>query len=175
MNKLSKLLVLALFVCIFTTTANAQYVTGANPQLSYKAMGNIVNSDGTKLSAQELEKMLSSELFTKYEEAKGKYKSGIVLTSVGTGLAVVGFGTAFATRFITETDENFLILDIVAGSGALMIIGGVVLDAIGIPKWVIGKNRLKNVAKEYNQHNTAQNVSMTVGTTHNGFGLALNF
>lgn len=176
MNKLSKLLVLALFVCIFTTTANAQYVTGANPQLSYKAMGKIVNDKGEKLSSEEISKLFTPNLYTDYTDAKRKHKTGMILS--GIGAAALLYGTTNIVvgeiRANKPTDDGSGLGQMIGGW--FFITPGIVLSAIGVPKLIKGKKALVGVTEEYNQsrHKTTT-ATLSLGATKNGIGLALNF
>ena len=58
------------------------------------------------------------------------------------------------------------------GSVAALSLGSAALTA-GIPLKVIGKKRLDWVAEEANR--VSGNVTLNVGATPNGFGIALNF
>ncbi|MBO4447611.1 MAG: hypothetical protein J5764_05755 [Bacteroidales bacterium] len=60
----------------------------------------------------------------------------------------------------------------VAGAGIATL--GFAMVVAGIPNLIIGNNRLKNIAKEYNEERGLAS-SISLGCTPNGVGLAFNF
>lgn len=163
----------AALLCL-TQNANAQYA---------REGANLVNQNGVVLSNQDIIDLVGSDVFEQtVVGAQKQYKAGKGLITGG----IIGMGAGFAGAFLTgykagksgynsleqAVDNDSSILIMYLGSVAAASLGSVALAA-GIPLKIIGNKRLDWVSEEANK--AADNVSLNVGATPNGFGIALNF
>lgn len=163
----------AAFLCL-AQNANAQYARKGN---------HIVNSNGDALSNQEIIDLVGNEVYEQtvlgawkqYKAGKGLITGGII--GIGAGLAGSVLAGVKAANdgyrdFETAVEDDGAVLAMYLGSVAALSLGSAALTA-GIPLKIIGKKRLDWVAEEANR--VSGNVTLNVGATPNGFGIALNF
>lgn len=173
MKKLLNLLVMAFFVCAFSLTANAQYINGSTDEIHYKSLGKIVNSNGVKLTTEDLSKIFEPNLYTDYKDASRKYKTGLLLTCVGGALLTYSLTTTTIGFISMQTEDAEMAGALV---GVVFFIPATIVTAIGVPKLIKGKKALIGVTEEYNQSlNKKTSATLSVGATSHGIGLALNF
>ena len=163
----------AAFLCL-AQSANAQYARKGN---------HIVDQNGVALSNQEIIDLVGNDVYEQTVVGAWKqYKAGKSLITGGVLSISAGFAGAFLTGYkagkagynsleqAIDNDSSILIMYL--GSVAAASLGSAALTA-GIPLKIIGKKRLDWVSEEANR--VSGNVSLNVGATPNGFGIALNF
>lgn len=188
------LLISLLAVCF---AAQAQY-SG-----TLKRSGCSLKMDGQKLTKAETTALLSDiggvDYTASWEKARRGRTTGIVMTSVGSGVAVLGAGVSIVGLFATviavgAAATTGAIVGSVGGeetaqetassaadqaadsttpimtAGLVMMGAGAVTAVAGIPFIVVNCNKMNKIVKTYN--NTP---ALAFGTTGNGLGLTLNF
>ena len=113
---------------------------------------------------------------SEYVKAQNKYYWGLGLTVGGAGLLVF----AILVHNGTEEYNNFSQSHHSSSSGYIVFyVSGVACLGAGIPLWVSGGKRLRRIADDYHRNyvkpNIKNNVSLNLGPTQSGLGLALNF
>lgn len=158
-------LIVASFVGV---QANAQIQSDVVPgEIKYTYLGKFKNAEGITLSKEDLANYLGTVQYVDYANGVKKLKTGYTLTGLGAACIVGGGLLGVASNYMDVG------ADLLAGLGAgVIMVSGVVLAAIGIPKVFIAHSQLNNVAKNYNPQ---QNVSLNFGGQEHGIGLALNF
>ena len=162
----------AALLCL-TQNANAQYA---------RKGADLVSQNGFTLSDQEIISIVGNDVFDQtvvgarkqYKAGKGLITGGILGIGAGFAGAVltgVKAGKAGYSDLQTAVGNDASIAALYLGSSALASAGGAALSG-GIILKTIGKKRLNWVSEECNN---ASNVSLNVGATSNGFGIALNF
>ena len=120
--------------------------------------------ENTKPKYSELNQ---DQLNVALKRAKNTATTGIILTSVGAVVASIGMVTAAneGVKWIEgeNSDEN----TVTAGASA-MIVGGIT-TLIGIPVWIVGASKKKNIQIELAKFRTPGSVSI------NGIGLKIRF
>ena len=158
-------LIVASFVGI---QAQAQIQSDLVPgEIKYAYLGKFKNGEGTTLSKEDLASYLGAVQYVDYVNGVKKLKSGYICTGLGVAGLVGGYMLASKVDTVDAGGEF-----IVASTGLGMLLTGVILTAIGVPKLFIAHSRLNNVAKNYNSQ---QNFSLNFGGQEHGIGLALNF
>jgi len=140
-------------------------VVGSN--YSQKQTDALMYAKGSSLylGSRKLDKDEIPDVFAENPQLYFNYKSGKQLTnllwpSIGIGV-LLGFGVGFDS-FVNYEDPTIPIIGSVVGIGT-----GIVLRQIGI-------NKIRNVATQYNRHQSNQtNLGLVV--TDNGLGLRLTF
>ena len=163
----------AALLCL-TQNANAQYA---------RKGADLVSQNGFTLSDQEIINIVGNDVFDQtvigarkqYKAGKGLITGGIL--GIGAGLAGSVLAGVKAANdgyndFQRAVENDGSVLAMYLGSVAALSLGSAALTA-GIPLKVIGKKRLDWVAEEANR--VSGNVTLNVGATPNGFGIALNF
>ena len=152
------------------TDAFAQYANGTRLEGNIKyTFGAYKNANGEKIKKADLKNYFDSYQYADYQKASKKFRSGITLTSVG--LVAGGLGAAWMAFIDEDNSDSSFDLAIFTPAPILMA-GGVICAAIGIPNLIIGNSQLNNIAKGYNN---SQTVSLSLGYQQHGIGLALNF
>lgn len=148
--------------------ANAQIQSDVIPgEIKYTYLGKFKNAEGITLSKEDLANYFGTVQYVDYANGVKKLKTGYICT--GLGVACI-FGGAM---LVSASNNMEMGADMLASlGGGTIVIGGVVLAAIGIPKVIIAHSRLSKVANNYN---SMQNVSLNFGGQEHGIGLALNF
>ena len=162
----------AALLCL-TQNANAQYA---------RKGADIVSQNGVTLSDQDIINLVGNDVFDQtvvgarkqIKTGKGLVAGGIL--GIGAGLAGavltgVKAGKAGYNDLQTAVGNDASIAALYLGSSALISAGGAALSG-GIVLKTIGKKRLNWVSEECNN---ASNVSLHVGATPNGMGIALTF
>lgn len=165
--------IIAALLCL-TQNANAQYA---------RKGADLVSQNGFTLSDQEIINIVGNDVFDQtvigarkqYKAGKGLITGGIL--GIGAGLAGSVLAGVKAANdgyndFQRAVENDGSVLAMYLGSVAALSLGSAALTA-GIPLKVIGKKRLDWVAEEANR--VSGNVTLNVGATPNGFGIALNF
>lgn len=165
--------IIAALLCL-TQNANAQYA---------RKGADLVSQNGFPLSDQEIINIVGNDVFDQtvigarkqYKAGKGLITGGIL--GIGAGLAGSVLAGVKAANdgyndFQRAVENDGSVLAMYLGSVAALSLGSAALTA-GIPLKVIGKKRLDWVAEEANR--VSGNVTLNVGATPNGFGIALNF
>ena len=165
--------IIAALLCL-TQNANAQYA---------RKGADLVSQNGFTLSDQEIINIVGNDVFDQtvigarkqYKAGKGLITGGIL--GIGAGLAGSVLAGVKAANdgyndFQRAVENDGSVLAMYLGSVAALSLGSAALTA-GIPLKVIGKKRLDWVAEEANRG--SGNVTLNVGATPNGFGIALNF
>lgn len=143
--------------------ANAQIQSNVVPgEINYTYLGKFKNAAGATLSKEDLANYLGTVQYVDYANGIKKLKTGYICTGLGVAGIVGGC-------IKISTGGNNLEADL---NGGILILGGVVLSAIGVPKLFIAHSRLNKIANNYNAQ---QNVSFNFGGQEHGIGLALNF
>ena len=163
----------AALLCL-TQNANAQYA---------RKGADLVSQNGVTLSDQDIMSIVGNDVFDQtvigarkqYKAGKGLITGGII--GIGAGLAGSVLSGVKAANdgykdFETAVENDGAVLAMYLGSVAALSLGSAALTA-GIPLKIIGKKRLDWVAEEANR--VSGNVSLNVGATPHGFGIALNF
>ena len=165
--------IIAALLCL-TQNAHAQYA---------RKGADLVSQNGFTLSDQEIINIVGNDVFDQtvigarkqYKAGKGLITGGIL--GIGAGLAGSVLAGVKAANdgyndFQRAVENDGSVLAMYLGSVAALSLGSAALTA-GIPLKVIGKKRLDWVAEEANR--VSGNVTLNVGATPNGFGIALNF
>ena len=165
--------IIAALLCL-TQNANAQYA---------RKGADLVSQNGVVLSDQDIVNLVGSDVFEQtVVGARKQYKAGKSLITGG----IIGIGAGLAGAFVTgykagkagyndmqtALSNDGSIAALYLASAAAASLGSAALTA-GIPLKIIGKKRLDWVAEEANR--VSGNVTLNVGATPNGFGIALNF
>lgn len=155
--------------------------------LAYR-WGSFYDNRG-RLYSDQIRDYLGVTLYgSQYRKARNQFQWGTGLTVGGAvlmlgALAGGGMYTYFNNRWgtrtaLTETGEPGGAIN---SSGAMLGIiaagvAGAVCVGVGIPLWVKGDRKLNDIADDYNrQYGPGPSASLTLGSTSNGFGLALRF
>ena len=157
----------AALLCL-TQNANAQYA---------RKGADLVSQNGFTLSDQEIISIVGNDVFDQtvvgarkqYKAGKGLITGGVLGICAGLAGAVY---TGYNNDLTTAVGDDASIAALYLGSTALTSAGGAALSG-GIILKTIGKKRLDWVAEEVNR--VSGNVTLNVGATPNGFGIALNF
>ena len=163
----------AAFLCL-AQSANAQYA---------RKGADLVNQNGVVLSDQDIIDLVGGNIFDETViGARKQYKAGKSLITggligVGAGLAGSVLAGVKAANdgyrdFETAVEDDGAVLALYLGSTALLSAGFAAING-GIVLKTIGKKRLNWVSEEANR--VSGNVTLNVGATPNGFGIALNF
>ena len=181
---------ITLFIVFFVGFAlnyingNAQTILPSG-ELQYKAWGNIANSNGNKLTEDELRGILDSKLYTDYTDARSNFVKGRTLCLIGIPTAAYGMFLVYSPKtmlkFMSIFDKEIDIDSpgsqlgtIIAGCMVLTASG--VLLGIGIPKFFVGRHQIKNVVDDYNQQKGyTYSPSISFGAQTHGIGFAVNF
>lgn len=143
--------------------ANAQIQSDVVPgEIKYTYLGKFKNAEGITLSKEDLANYLGTVQYVDCANGLKKLRTGYICTGLGVAGIVGGCITKSTTADAIEADLN----------GGILILSGVILSAIGVPKLFIAHSRLNEIAKNYNAR---QNVSFNFGGQEHGIGLALNF
>ena len=188
---MKKTILFALIGLFIGINSNAQ-VSNQGP-LDYSFGGVYKNAKGEKISKQDLQNYLSSYEYADYLNASRKFKNGVILTGVGVGcfattaIILNGFvreGESYKRKYgddyVPREDDHYDddTINVLAGGfygGMLSVVllgGGLVCTAIGLPKMFIANGKLNGIAKEYN---STLNTSLSFGYQQCGVGLALHF
>ena len=125
-------------------------------------IGNAQVNDKPKLN--ELDQ---DQLNLAFKRAKNTATTGIILTSVGTVVASIGMVMAINEGVKWVAGENSDENTVTAGTSA-MIVGGITA-LIGIPVWIVGASKKKNIQLELAKLNTPGSASIY------GIGLKIRF
>ena len=152
----------------FGVQAKAQIQSDVIPgEIKYTYLGKFKNAEGITLSKEDLANYLGTVQYVDYANGVKKLKSGYICTGLG-AVCIVG-----GSMLVSAADNMELGADMLASlGGGVIVVSGVVLAAIGIPKVFIAHSRLNKVAKNYNSQ---QNVSLNFGGQEHGIGFALSF
>jgi len=144
--------------------------------------------NGTRLEKQVLKSMIGSDAFDNiYTPALSQRKTGKTFTIVGIVALGLGVDVAVYSGVQLVLNQNLndivykedvaqriqtcktvlIISSVVAGLGAISL-------CVGLPKQKNANNRLRSISDSYNS-GSYHNISMSIGLTENGYGLALNF
>lgn len=165
--------IIAALLCL-TQNANAQYA---------RKGADLVSQNGVTLSDQDIMSIVGNDVFDQTViGARKQYKAGKGLITGGVLGICAGLAGAFYTGYkagkagyndlTTAVGDDAAIAALYLGSTALASAGGAALTG-GIVLKTIGNKRLDWVAEEANR--VSGNVSLNVGATPHGFGIALNF
>ena len=109
----------------------------------------------------------------KYIRAASAKKTGVILTSVGAGAAIVGLVTSALLASDAYGGEN----EALFVGGVFMFVAGVTIFNVGIPFWISGgiknSNNRKAMEKGWPNRKHNENV-LSFGTTKNGIGIMLS-
>lgn len=163
----------AAFLCL-AQSANAQYA---------RKGADLVNQNGVVLSDQDIIDLVGGNIFDETViGARKQYKAGKSLITggligVGAGLAGSVLAGVKAANdgyrdFETAVEDDGAVLALYLGSTALLSAGFAAING-GIVLKTIGKKRLEWVSEEANK--ATGNVTLHVGATPHGVGIALNF
>lgn len=136
-------------------------------EIKYAYLGKFKNAEGTTLSKEDLASYLGTVQYVDYVNGVKKLKSGYICTGLGVAGLVGGYMLGSRVGTLGVGEDFFA-----AFASAGVLLTGVILTAIGVPKLFIAHSRLNNVAKNYNSQ---QNFSLNFGGQEHGIGLALNF
>ncbi len=135
-----------------------------------------------RLSQKEISDAIGYSLYgSKYRKAMNQYTYGVLLTisgaitvSLTTALACINNDhnndPAFQDPFFKKRDNTVgVIIGYVVGAACL---------GSGIPLWIKGNKGLNEIADDFNRNqksSSQKDMSLILGKTSSGFGLALNF
>ena len=164
---------MAAFLCL-AQSATAQYA---------RKGADLVNQNGVVLSDQDIIDLVGGNIFDETViGARKQYKAGKSLITgglvgVGAGLAGSVLAGVKAANdgyrdFETAVEDDGAVLALYLGSTALLSAGFAAING-GIVLKTIGKKRLEWVSEEANK--ATGNVTLHVGATPHGVGVALNF
>ena len=125
-------------------------------------IGNAQVNDKPKLN-----ELNQDQLNLAFKRAKNTATTGIILTSVGTVVASIGMVMAINEGVKWVAGENSDENTVTAGTSA-MIVGGITA-LIGIPVWIVGASKKKNIQLELAKFNTPGSASIY------GIGLKIRF
>lgn len=133
--------------------------------------------NGTELSADTLQLMLSPENYATYNSAVRQYYAGRVLRDIGflgIGVAVMSVTVAQLLPPKGGTDIAPAATVLLMAFGTINLIAAVPLVSTGIPLKIIGQKRLNWLADDYNQTHspTTWHIAPTITPTGQ-VGLAL--
>ena len=174
--------IFTVFLCslAFSTLIRAQYIE--KPDSLINKGGKIVTTAGEKLSSDYLSKIVEPNLYTDYKSAKRKFNAGMTMTCIGGSLLVYGSTWMIVGEIMYENNagpDGTISGDMEASGvrivGASFFIPSIVLSAVGIPTLVKGKKGLKRVVARYNEASHSSDIALSLGATHNGFGLKYSF
>lgn len=149
------------------TNCFAQYADAGRVDGNIKyTFGAYKNAQGDRIKKSELKNYFDAYQYADYQRGSRKITSGIILTSIGTLLGGCG-----VLQYECAIHDRPSPIYIPIGE-PIIIAGGAICAAIGIPMLIIGNSQLNRIAKEYNN---GQTVSMSLGYQKYGLGLALNF
>ena len=164
--------IIAALLCL-TQNANAQYA---------RKGADLESQNGFTLSDQDIISIVGNDVFDQtVVGARKQYKAGkgLIIGGVLSCCASLA-GCVYTAKKMNEAGYNDLqtavgdnasIAGLYLGTTALMSAGFASISG-GIVLKTIGKKRLDWVSEECNN---ASNVSLNVGATPHGFGIALNF
>ena len=125
-------------------------------------IGNAQVNDKPKLN-----ELNQDQLNLAFKRAKNTATTGIILTSVGTVVASIGMVMAINEGVKWVAGENSDENTVTAGTSA-MIVGGITA-LIGIPVWIVGATKKKNISLELVKFNPTGSAPI------NGAGLKIRF
>lgn len=192
-----KRVILIFALCLVAFSASAQYAVMEDQQLSV-SFGRVY-ADGVKLSDAQAAALFAQldgidgiSRLKDYTYYRDKYKTGAWLTAGGTISAFAGyFMTIFGVIMAvsepvgslgepSSSSVNAIGTGLLVG-GSVMFYGGIGCSIAGISMLGRNNSHLKSLARTYNAFSRtnslpgAPSVELSVGTTANGLGLALNF
>lgn len=154
---------------------------GTHP-LDYR-WGHYYNPYG-RLSRGQIADYIGYSLYgSEYMQASNRYSWGIYLTCAGVGCILVTVAAHIASIEMESINNLHGIGSGISGSNAGAaagyIVGAGCLGA-GIPLWVKGNRGLRKIADDYNRtyinpDRNENSPNLSLGSTRNGIGLALNF
>ena len=142
-----------------------------------------------RLYGEQLRDYLGVSLYgSEYLKASSQYQWGLWLTLGGAALLLssVSFNAMMSDydRSVSSMNmpSSWQVEDSHSSMGAYFAAEGLIGAAcigVGIPLWVKGNRKLNAIADDYNQrygrNAYGHTSSLSIGSTANGFGLALNF
>lgn len=201
---MKKFVLVLVFLIAASAMMHAQYATPHHA----KRAGCSVKLDGTKLSQEETAQLFSDiddeDYSDEWATARGWRTGGIVMISVGSGLALVGLGTAIVGVLISAVGATVgatagAIAGSIGGSdtaeqassqgaqngaqaGVPYAQAGVIIGAVGaataiagIPITAVNCSRMNKIVDKYNNAQAVPAAELSFGPTQNGMGLRLNF
>lgn len=128
------------------------FVVIGNAQVNKKPKWNELNQDQLSLALEHSSKNI---------------KTGKILTF--SGLGVASFGMVVGMAGVIETWDNPNSHDNTAAVGGIALVAGIITVYVGIPIWIVGATRKKNITLELVKYNPKGSASI------NGFGLKIRF
>ncbi len=174
----------------FTNHNSIPYVYYHDGYLDYRNNGYLDYRNGhfyrehRRLSQEEIRDAIGYSLYgSRYRKAMNQYSYGFLLTlsgtiavSLTTALACINNDyrndPAFQDPFFKKSDNTVgVIIGYVVGAACL---------GSGIPLWIKGNRNLNAIADDFNSKYSStsshsEDMSLILGKTSSGFGLALNF
>ena len=184
---MKKLLLLLTFLS-FAYAASAQYATSSHvPYISVK--GSRVFIEGEMLPKDQAAALFSDmngvDRRGDYLKYRAGYKTGMGLSIGGASLVVtgslIGVGAMFTAIIVgiplaISGDQAYLNnAQIAMITAEVATITGLACVVAGIPTLCIYQRRIKDIAIEHAALTNSRQLSLTVGPTANGLGLALAF
>ena len=181
-----RLLLFASFITITCVCFGQNIVTKDSIQIANEKSGNAkkpaIPSGRTILADM---KTNNPVMYSQYQSAKRNQRTGIIMTSVGGGVIMVGAifsifpdaanGTVTMGPFFIETDGNNSGL---RKTGNVLMIAGTACLSVGLPVMIIGGNKKKQTFQEFkNQYYLSQQPSsyLQMNIYPNRIGIAYNF
>jgi len=196
MKKASLLFLAVAFLTLAFSLSSAAQRRSPSP-VTYRN-GNLYDGSGTKIDDGMAIDLFGKKIWSEtYRGAVQQYKSGKILVIAGAsaivagaGIMALGFviadgsdgeydyymdGYGYRHRDYNMSDDEQTGLA-VAALGGIMVTGGSMAASAGIPFMVIGKQRLKWIAEDYNSSIKSPLRSFfSLNAGRNGLGLAYNF
>lgn len=116
-----------------------------------------------------LDEQMSMIYGSSYRKAKSRLSAGLQLSVMAAPLFIA---TGLAGLALTFGEGDIAGAGVIAGVTGLIGTGASL--GAGIPLWIKGRRELDNMMDDYSRR-YAPRPSISMGTTANGFGLALNF
>lgn len=186
-----KRLLVLLSALLWAASAFAQYAVEWH-QGDLKKKGTVLALQGEKLDRETTEAILNQVGGQEMVDAWNKYRKergwGIGLTSGGYTLATAGFcyggiyilagvvGTIFAAPFGEEAVNNLWSgLETNVQVGGIAMLTGLAIGTTGVVLLCVGNGNMRKLAKTCDAAGIAPSISLTLGPTPSGVGLALRF
>lgn len=177
---ITKKLLLALFLSAICIAASAQsYADSSDVYVSgpYTVSRGDILANGIKLTAEQMKSIFPEDLYSSFVRGRRLRTTGKVLLFVGGGCAAAG-AVAASVGCLMDTFANDPISDIFIAcwyyGGAILAAVSIPVVAVGLPTFLTGRNRMRNVIDALNS-NDQYRLSLNFGPTRNGVGLYLRF
>lgn len=159
-----------ILLCLGAITAEAQKINPSQAPEGQMVFNGSYWMDGVRLNDPIIKTMVGETAFrSDYLKAKRMYRFGNSLTYVGIGVMAVGAGDMVLEAIVNETGNR---MDNIK-TGLFISGAGLVVTAVGLPLMLAGKKKSIEFTNRFNKG--IYDSQLTLGSTSQGIGLALNF